>query len=91
MERPLIVADLPALVEIANPDERGLVFRAGDADALADSIERLIGDPELGRRIGQAGREWVRRERTWASNGPRYQEVYRAVLDRWRAGAATRA
>lgn len=91
MERPLIVADLPALVEIAQPDARGLVFRAGDADALADSIERLIDDPELGRRIGQAGREWVRRERTWAANGPRYREVYRAVLDRWRADAATRA
>ena len=89
MERPLIVADLPALVEIARPDTRGLVFRAGDADALADSIERLIDDPELARRIGQAGREWVRRERSWAENGSRYREVYRAVLDRWRSDPAT--
>ena len=38
MERPLVVADLPALTEIAAPDERGLAFKAGDAEALADAI-----------------------------------------------------
>jgi glycosyltransferase involved in cell wall biosynthesis len=91
MERPLVVADLPALVEIAAPDVRGLAFRAGDADALADSIERLMDDPELARRIGLAGREWVARERTWAANGPRYQDVYAAVLDRWASDPATAA
>jgi glycosyltransferase involved in cell wall biosynthesis len=83
MERPLVVADLPALVEIADPDRRGLAFRAGDPDGLADAIERLIDDPALGRRLGTAGREWVRTHRAWAANGPRYREVYDAVLDRW--------
>jgi phosphatidyl-myo-inositol dimannoside synthase len=88
MERPLIVADLPALVEIAEPDERGLAFPAGDADALADSIERLMDDPELARRIGRAGREWVHRHRRWADNGARYRDVYAAVLNRWRPDQA---
>ena len=36
--------------------------------------------PDLGVRLGEAGREWVTRERTWASNGPRWTEVYEAVL-----------
>ena len=35
--RRLVVADLPALTEIAAPDERGLAFKAGDAEALADA------------------------------------------------------
>ena len=87
MERPLVVADLPALTEIAAPDERGLAFRAGDADALASTIERLMDDPALGRRIGTAGREWVARERTWAANGPRYRAVYDRVLADWPARA----
>jgi glycosyltransferase involved in cell wall biosynthesis len=88
MEVPLVVADLPALVEIAEPDQRGLAFRAGDAGALADSIERLMDDPDLGRRIGKAGGAWVRRERSWTDNGPRYREIYADVLDRWRADQA---
>jgi glycosyltransferase involved in cell wall biosynthesis len=85
MERPLVVADLPALVEIAEPDERGLAFRAGDAEALADALERLMDDPDLGRRLGRAGRAWVERERAWSANGPRFRDVYRDVLDEWRA------
>lgn len=83
MERPLVVADLPALTEIAAPDERGLVFPAGDAAALATALERLIDDPALGRRIGAAGREWVARERSWSANGPRFRAVYDEVLERW--------
>jgi glycosyltransferase involved in cell wall biosynthesis len=83
MARPLVVADLPALVEIAAPDERGLAFRAEDPDALADAIERLMDDRELGRRLGLAGRAWVERERPWSANGPRFQEVYRDVLEEW--------
>ena len=52
------------------------------------SLERLMDDPALARRIGDAGREWVARERTWAANGPRYRDVLRpAVLDRWAVGS----
>jgi glycosyltransferase involved in cell wall biosynthesis len=83
MARPLVVADLPALTEIAAPDARGLAFAAGDAAALASALERLMDDPDLGRRIGNAGREWVARERSWAANGPRLRAVYDQVLERW--------
>jgi glycosyltransferase involved in cell wall biosynthesis len=90
MARPLVVADLPALTEIAAPGERGLAFPAGDAAALATALERLIDDPALGRRIGLAGRDWVARERSWAANGPRLRAVYDSVLERWdRAQAST--
>jgi len=86
MARPLVVADLPALVEIAapdSPDARGLAFPAGDAAALATALERLIDDPALGERMGRAGRDWVSRERTWAANGPLLREVYAKVLAAW--------
>ncbi|MFH0750720.1 MAG: glycosyltransferase family 4 protein [Chloroflexota bacterium] len=76
MERPLVVSDLPALREIAAPDERGLVFAPDDADALVACLERLMDAPELGRALGRAGRAWVVRERTWATNVPIYEAVY---------------
>lgn len=83
MARPLVVADLPALHEIAAPDQRGLTFLPNDAAGLATALERLMDDPALGARIGEAGREWVARERTWAANGHLFREVYAEVLDRW--------
>jgi glycosyltransferase involved in cell wall biosynthesis len=76
MERPLVVSDLPALREIAAPDERGLVFAPDNVDALVACLERLMDAPELGRALGRAGRAWVMRERTWAANVPRYEAAY---------------
>ena len=83
MELPLVVADLPALLEIAEPEARGLAFRADDASHLADQLERLIDDPALRLRLGAAGRRWVAAERSWASNGARLRAVYSAVEARW--------
>jgi glycosyltransferase involved in cell wall biosynthesis len=43
-----------------NPDmitdgENGLLVRPGDADDLANAMARLLGDPDLRERLGQAG------------------------------------
>lgn len=86
MARPLIVADLPALTEVAPEGERSLAYPAEDARALAGAVERLIDDPDLAARLGEAGRAWVARERTWAANGKRWDAIYRAVLRARRGG-----
>jgi glycosyltransferase involved in cell wall biosynthesis len=54
--RPVICSDVGGLPEIVAGDETGLVVPAGDAAALANAIVRLAGDPELVRRMGEAGR-----------------------------------
>jgi glycosyltransferase involved in cell wall biosynthesis len=82
MARPLIVADLPALTEIAPDGVRSLTYPTGDAAGLADAVARLMDDPGLAARIAAAGREWVVAERTWAANQPRWDAVYRSVLER---------
>ncbi len=80
MARPLVVADLPALTEVAPHGERSLAYRAEDPAALAAAVERLMDDPALAERLGEAGRAWVTWERTWASNGARWTEIYEFVL-----------
>jgi len=79
MGKPIVISDLPALREIAAPEERGLAFPPDDAVALADAVQRLFDDPELAARIGAAGREWVVNERQWSMNGPRYVEAFAAA------------
>jgi glycosyltransferase involved in cell wall biosynthesis len=80
MARPLIVADLPALTEVAPDGERSLTYRAEDEAALAAAVERLMDDRALGERLGEAGRAWVTQERTWESNGARWTQIYESVL-----------
>ena len=81
MARPLVVADLPALTEIAPDGVRSLAYPTADPIGLASAVARLMDDPALAERIAAAGREWVIAERTWAANEPRWDAVYRSVLE----------
>jgi len=83
MEVPVVVSDLPALVEIAGPDEeRAFVFVAGDPASLAARVATLMDRPdERAQRVRTAG-AWVRAERTWAGNGKAFDDVYRFARDR---------
>jgi len=80
MAIPLLVSDVAALREVTSPDERGLAFTPEDPDALAVQAEILVADAALRRRMGDAAREWVTRERTWARNAERYRGLYEELL-----------
>jgi glycosyltransferase involved in cell wall biosynthesis len=54
--RPVISSDLPGPRESLVEGETGLFFPAGDAEALADRLVQIHGDPELRRVLGSAGR-----------------------------------
>lgn len=53
---PVIASDVGGVAEQVEHDVTGLLVPRGDADALAAALQRLIDDPELRRRMGEAGR-----------------------------------
>lgn len=59
MERPVIATDISGVSELVEHEVTGLLVPPGDATALAAAIQRLIGDPELARSLGAAGRRRV--------------------------------
>ncbi|GAB6900988.1 glycosyltransferase family 4 protein [Kineosporia succinea] len=84
MEIPLLVSDLPALVEIAGDEQgRAGVFTAGDPSSLAQVVAHLTDHPEdLAKRVAEAA-DWVRRERTWSGNGKAFDAVYAFAEQRY--------
>jgi glycosyltransferase involved in cell wall biosynthesis len=54
--KPVVASAHGGLVEIVRPGVTGLLVPPGDAQALADAIQKLAEDPELRRRLGDAGR-----------------------------------
>lgn len=46
---PVVVSDLPPLLEVINNGECGLSFKANDATDLARAIEKTISDYDLNR------------------------------------------
>ncbi len=71
MEKAVLVSDVRALAEMVRVGETGMHFRKGEIGSLADMLQKLLVDPELRLRLGQAGRRWVAAERTWRSVGSR--------------------
>lgn len=53
---PSVVTRCGGPEEIVTPDHDALTVPVGDADALAESIERLLLDPALRQRLSAAGR-----------------------------------
>jgi glycosyltransferase involved in cell wall biosynthesis len=78
---PLVTTSGGALPEVAGPDgEVALLVPPGDPQALAAAIGRVLDDPELGARLGAAGRERVVNRYTWANTAARTVEVYRRAI-----------
>jgi glycosyltransferase involved in cell wall biosynthesis/Ser/Thr protein kinase RdoA (MazF antagonist) len=60
--RPVVASALSGIPELVEDGVNGLLVPAGDAGRLADAIKVLLADPSLARRLGEQGRETVRRE-----------------------------
>lgn len=62
---------------------RGFLIPAGDADALAETLERIIVNPDLARAAARAGRLWVLRERTWNALSSDICSAYERSKKHW--------
>jgi glycosyltransferase involved in cell wall biosynthesis len=58
-ETPVAAFRIGGLLELTGDGQRGLLAPAPDTDALAGAVDTLLLDPELRRRLGAAGREWI--------------------------------
>lgn len=60
--KPVICSRIGGLPEVVEDGVTGLLFEPGNTDELAEKIGYLWDRPQLCRRMGEAGRERVRRE-----------------------------
>jgi glycosyltransferase involved in cell wall biosynthesis len=79
---PLVATTGGALPEVVGPDgEAALTVPTNDPSALAIAIGRLLDDPELRSRIGEAGRNRVLDRFTWRKSAEGMIENWYAQLD----------
>jgi len=78
---PVVATTGGALPEVVGRDgETGLLVEPNDPGALAVAIGRVLDDPELGRRLGDAGRERVLHRFTWQVTAKGTADCYAALL-----------
>ncbi len=56
---PVVASNLSGIPELVIDGQTGLLVAPGDAEGLAQALEHLYHNPDLRRRLGQAGREKV--------------------------------
>jgi glycosyltransferase involved in cell wall biosynthesis len=75
MARPVVASRLGQIASIIVDGENGLLVEPNDADALAQTIERLANDAALRQRLGAAARQTVVEQYTWQHNAARVFEA----------------
>jgi glycosyltransferase involved in cell wall biosynthesis len=85
--RPILASDIEGIRELITHEETGLLFRVDDPGSLAVQLERLLSDPELCARLGQAARRFITTHQlTWERCAGSYLELYQACLQDVTAG-----
>jgi rhamnosyl/mannosyltransferase len=79
--KPVVSTRLETGVQYVNQDGKtGLIVPPRDSEALADAINRLLGDGDLRKRMGIEGRRRVEREFTKEKMARRTLKLYERVL-----------
>lgn len=81
-ERPVVATAVGGTAEAVVDGETGLLVSPRDVPALAAALERLIGDDELRRRLGTAGRARVEERFDAARMESRVLEIYAEAAGR---------
>jgi PEP-CTERM/exosortase A-associated glycosyltransferase len=89
--RLLVASDVGGHRELIRDGETGVLFKAGDAEALARKVLDLLADRQAWAPMREAARRFVERERNWALSVGRYRDAYPRALTRvlGRAAGAT--
>jgi glycosyltransferase involved in cell wall biosynthesis len=58
-QRPMVATAVDGTAEVVINERTGLTVPPKNVEALADALIRLLRQPELGRQLARAGRQWV--------------------------------
>jgi glycosyltransferase involved in cell wall biosynthesis len=58
--RPVVAYDCDGAKEVCLDNQTGFLIKRGDLDGLAGCLKRLAMDPQLGKRLGLRGQQFVR-------------------------------
>jgi glycosyltransferase involved in cell wall biosynthesis len=79
--RPVIATKGGAMPEIVTDGVTGLLVEKGDSDAMANAICNILAHPEVGEKMGEAGRRRVLENFTIDRTSRKIEAIYSSVLE----------
>ena len=81
LEVPIVATNVGGIPELISHNENGLLVPPDQPKKLADAINLLLSDKELGKKFANNGYNYVIKNFTWDSLLPKYIKFYRDLLD----------
>jgi len=81
-QRLVVASDVGGHRELIEDGKTGLLFRAGDADALAAQVVRLLRQADSWPMMRLQARAFVEQQRNWPASVARYRAVYQHLAPR---------
>ncbi len=80
--KPVILSDIPTHREIVRDFKGGLLVKAGSDGELANTIQYIIDNPKIRRRLGKVGNKAALTHFTWPIVGSKILKLYEKILSR---------
>jgi PEP-CTERM/exosortase A-associated glycosyltransferase len=77
----LVASDVGGHLELIEDGETGVLFQAGNPQALASKVLNLLAKPERWAALRHSARRFVENERNWRVSVARYQAIYDGLLE----------
>ena len=77
---PIVASDVGGIPEIITHGANGLLVPPGDPQALAQAIQKLIEDPRMARRLGDAASQAAFERFSAEAMAERYMQLYERLL-----------
>jgi glycosyltransferase involved in cell wall biosynthesis len=77
--KPVIVSDIPGMLEMIEDEVTGFVFRDGNAKDCADVVVRVLSNLQMSDKVGQRGKQFVCEKYDWNVIGQQTAGLYSAL------------
>jgi PEP-CTERM/exosortase A-associated glycosyltransferase len=75
----VVASDVGGHRELVQHGKTGILFKAGDAEALAEQVIQLVRQADTWPLLRRQARAYIERERNWAASVARYGPVYQRL------------
>jgi glycogen(starch) synthase len=82
MGKATIGSDVGGIRELLDNGNVGLLFEAGNVHDLADKITYMIHHARYRQELGEKGRDYILKQRSWEHIVPSYVKIYENILRR---------
>lgn len=78
--RPVVVSDLPGMLEMVIDGWNGYTFEQGSKDALAERLIEVLPDESGRDRVAAQASQYIHERHDWEQIGKSTAEIYRSIL-----------